>query len=241
MRDKTTDPVEERVDEQVTEMETADASAEKPTEDEAAAEKATETVDEDSEKTHSPALDLAPLLGRVRPGRLQAVLAALVVVAAGVLGWQLLHASDQKAVRPVARSSGSYAPGSVPEGQAALDVAVKAMPAALTYDYRKLDQSRSRATALMTPSFAKDFSATYDETVGKLATQKQAVTKAIVRGGGVLKAGDDRVSALVFVDQVLVTSKQTKGSAPVTVAQSRVVVDLKRVGGAWKVSDLRPF
>ncbi|MBO0841696.1 MAG: hypothetical protein J2O46_00810, partial [Nocardioides sp.] len=199
------------------------------------ADAAGETAEEPIEEKLRPSLDLAPLLGRLRTGRLQAALIALVVVAAGVLGWQLTHAPEQKASRPVAKSSGSYTTGSVPAGQDALRVAVKALPAALTYDYRTLDRSRAKATALMTPAFAKDFSATYDDTVGKLATQKQAVTKAIVRGGGVLKASDQKVTALVFVDQVLVTSNQTKGTAPVTVAQSRVVVDLTRSGDAWRV------
>ncbi|MER6936240.1 hypothetical protein ABTX24_26235 [Nocardioides sp. NPDC127514] len=188
-----------------------------------------------------PSLDLAPMLARLHLDRLQVALAVLVVVAGGVLAWPLLQAPEDKPSRPVAKASGAYHPGSVPAGQEALEVATKTLPAALTYDYRELDESLEAATRSMTPAFAKEFSGTYHDTVGKLAAQKQAVTKAIVRGGGVLSTDDEKATTLLFVDQVLVTSNSSKNSAPVVVAQSRVVVELRKNGSTWQVSDLKPF
>ncbi|MFJ9389992.1 hypothetical protein ACIRON_14300 [Nocardioides sp. NPDC101246] len=205
-------------------------------------ETAPEAAEESPDRTVEEArrLDLGSLRSSLGTHRLHAALAALVLVAAGLLAWQLLAASAEDPVRPVTSKDG-YRAGTVPVAQDALEVAVEALPAALTYDYRTLDQSRAQATAQMTPAFAKEFAGTYDETVGKLAEDKQAVTKAVVRGGGVLSASETKVTTLVFVDQVLVASKQAADEAPMVVAQSRVVVELRRSGETWKVSDIRPF
>ena len=51
-----------------------------------------------------------------------------------------------------------------------------------------------------------------------------------------------RVTCLVYVDQVLVSSKDLAGGKkPVKVGQNRVLVRLVQVGHSWKVDDITPM
>jgi hypothetical protein len=119
---------------------------------------------------------------------------------------------------------------------------VKALPLALAYDYRSLDKSLDAATALMTTGFATKFRATFDKTTRSLATEKQAITNALVRAAGLVgTVRGDKATVLVYLDQVLVASKAKKATDPLKVSQNRVHVSLRKVDGRWRVSDIEPF
>ena len=171
---------------------------------------------------------------------------ALLVAAAAVLTVRL--AADDEVVdgtRPVLAEDGTYTVGTVlGESNAALAAAVAAVPAALSYDYANLDASLVAATSRMTEDFAAEFRTTFEASVRPLATQKQAVSEAQVRAAGIVSSSDDAggtVVCLVYVDQVLVSSKELKASdQPVKIGQTRVRVRLVRVGDSWKVDDLQP-
>jgi hypothetical protein len=173
---------------------------------------------------------------------LTAVLATTAVAGCGGDG--------KKAAKPAAVSTpgvqtdGSYRLGTLPDkdASAALKAAVTALPVAVSYDYRTLDDSLAKATALMTASFAKEFTKTFDASTRAMAVQKQAITSALVRGAGVIGAvKGGKVTCLVYLDQVLVSSKDKKASSPLKVSQNSVRVKLQKVGGAWKVDDVEPF
>lgn len=171
---------------------------------------------------------------------LVAVLAVLVV-AAGVLTWTLRPQSDPAAERPDISDGGVYRVGSVPDRDA-VRAAVTALPLALSYDYRAPERTLAAATSKMTPDFADEFRATFDATVRPLALKDHAVTQTKVRAAGVVDRSGERVTCLVYVDQVLVSSKDLAGGKkPVKVGQNRVLVRLLQVGHSWKVDDITPM
>ena len=185
------------------------------------------------------------LLSRPVPRRVLVLLAALVALAAAAFVTLGATAPEPLQHRqPVlGDAGGSYRPGSLPGNDGdALAVAVRALPLALGYDYRTLTPGLAKATALMTPAFGAEFRRTFLGSAAELARSKQAVASATVRSAGVVRREKGRVLCLVFVDQALVSSSTMKeSSAPVRVAQNRVLVGLSRQGGSWKVDSIQPF
>ncbi len=186
----------------------------------------------------------------VRRPSATATLVILVLAAAGLTGWLVVDDPDTtgpstvvsgNAVVPTIKD-GVYAVGSIPdpEAKAALQAAVDAVPAALSYDYRSLDKSLAGATALMTDEFAAEYRDIFDKTTRAMATEKEAVTTTLVRAAGVATViEEDTVTCLVYLDQFLLASKGQKPAKSYTAA--RVHVTLEKVDGTWKVSDLEPF
>jgi hypothetical protein len=128
------------------------------------------------------------------------------------------------------------------DAAAALKAATTALPAALSYDYRSLSKSLATATALMTPGFAKKFSTTFNATTVAMATAKQAITTSLVRAAGVVSPIQaDKVLCVIYLDQVLVASKDKKPSDPLKVSQNSVHVTMRMIDGKWKVDDIEPF
>ncbi|MFL6024761.1 MAG: hypothetical protein ACJ72O_15595 [Marmoricola sp.] len=147
-------------------------------------------------------------------------------------------------VTPKVLADGRYRVGTVgdDDATAAVRAAAKALPVALSYDYRSLDKSLKAATGLMTTSFATEFSRTFDKTTRAMAVEKQAITSALVRGAGIVgQVHGDRATVLVYLDQVLVSSRAKKASDPLKVSQNRVHVSMRKVGGHWRVDNIDPF
>lgn len=174
---------------------------------------------------------------------LVAVLLALVLASGGLTAW--VASRDEPAVTtPKVNADGSYRIGSQPDedAEAAVKAAVAALPVALSYDYRSLEKSLTEATGLMTSGFAKKFRSTFETTTTAMATEKQAITSSLVRAAGVVGSVEgDRVTCLVYLDQVLISSKDKKTSDPLKVSQNSVHVKLRKVDGKWKVDDIEPF
>lgn len=198
---------------------------------------------------------LGPEPGRVIGVRrfLAALLvSALLVVAAGCGG-----DDDQKtpgagasgspgAAAPSAgvQPDGSYVIGPQPNGDTAkaLQAAVDALPLAVSFDHRSLDDTLTRATATMTPTFADEFRRIFDGSTRAKAIREQAITTALVRGAGVVdRIESGRVTVLIYVDQILVASKLLKKDSPLKVTQNSVRVKMQKVDGVWKVDGIEPF
>lgn len=180
---------------------------------------------------------------RGRPIPLIGLLAVLVLAAAVLTGY-LATRPVPADVRPIVGDDGRYTSGSMPsaDGAAAVGVAVRAVPAALSYDFQALDKAIDEATSYMTPGFAKTFQETFDETAKPMAESKRAVTRALVRGAGLVDIADERASVLVYVNQILVSSDTMKQkSSPAKVSQNRVLVTLERHDDRWLVDDFSPF
>jgi Mce-associated membrane protein len=173
-------------------------------------------------------------------------LLAVLVLAAGALTAYLATRPEPADVRPEVAADGAYRVGTLPSepGEGAVRSAVRAVPKALSYDFRTLDEGLVDATELMTDDFRAEFSEVFAATARPTALEKKAVTRTLVRGGALVRLEDDDTKAvcLVYVDQVLVDSATMKNKAqPVTVSQNRVLVGLEREDGGWLVSSIEPF
>lgn len=189
-------------------------------------------------------------MSRLPARPLVVVLTVLVLAAAGLTGWLAVDEPDTTGptssatgdgVAPTIKD-GVYGVGSIPDpdAKAALQAAVDAVPAALSYDYRSLDKSLENATALMTDAFSIEYTKVFDRTTRKRAIDDEAVTSTLVRAAGVTTAiKDDTVICLVYIDQFLLASKGKKPAESYTAASLHV--KLEKVDGTWKVAGLEPF
>lgn len=168
------------------------------------------------------------------------VLASLVVLAAILLVWLVARPTDEP-VKPRVAEDGSYLVGTIPDDERAVRTATEVLSTALSYDYRTLGDRMGTATRQMTDSFAKEFRATFDNTAGKMAPGERAVSVSLVRGAGLVESDEDRATCLVFLDQLLVASKDKASKAPITVSKNRVLVTLRKEDGDWKVDGIEPF
>ncbi|MDT7747204.1 MAG: Mce-associated rane protein, partial [Pseudonocardiales bacterium] len=143
------------------------------------------------------------------------VLTALAIAAAGCTGYLAVRPAPPNVVPSVAED-GSYVVGSLPTADQARIVAsaVRAVPDLLAYDYRSLAATPDRARPHLTPEFAAEYQRTFQTAVVPMATANHAVTKALVRGAGVIDSSADRARCLVFVDQLLVSATAAPTSAP---------------------------
>lgn len=187
------------------------------------------------------------MAGRILERGAPRILAVLLLVLIGVAGIVLQRTADRPwpaATVAQVNQDGSYQVGSMPDGAAhdAVAAAVATVPAALSYDYRSLDQNLATATDGMTTAFGTTFADTFDATTRRMAGEKKAVTSALVRGAGIVGSPQGgRATVMVYVDQVLVSSTARSSADPLKVSQTRVRVDLRLVGGRWLVDGLQPF
>lgn len=177
--------------------------------------------------------------------RIDLVLLALVLVAAGALVWALTLDEPGEGTRPdVNQDDGTYTVGSVPDDDAhdAVVAAVETAEVALGWDYRTLDEGLADATARMTDELVdgpQGFKATFNKITRPRAKANKAVVDALVRGAGEVRTSDGRVTVLLFVDQVVVDRKTAKNpKLPYEVVANRVYMDLEKVDGEWLVDEI---
>lgn len=170
---------------------------------------------------------------------LNRALAALVLLAAVLTGWVAMRGGPDDL--PPSVSDTGYQAGTIDgERSPAVAAALAAVPKALSYDYRSLDEGLDRAVATMAPEFADEFRTTFDRTVREMAVSTKAVTEAVVRGAGLVRTDDTSASVLVYVDQSPADGPKARPDTPLQVTQSRVVVELERSGDEWLVTSITP-
>lgn len=102
----------------------------------------------------------------------------------------------------------------------------------LSYDHRHLDRDFAQAGKVLTGRFADDYAATTEKVVRPSAEQVKAVVTADVAASSVVRASENRVVVLLFVDQ---TTTSTRLEGP-KVDLNRVRMTMVRSGGEWLVS-----
>jgi Mce-associated membrane protein len=102
----------------------------------------------------------------------------------------------------------------------------------LSYDHRHLDKDFAAAKKVLTGGFADDYASTTEKVVRPSAEQVKAVVTAQVASSSVVRAAENRVVVLLFVDQ---TTTSTRLEGP-RVDLNRVRMTLDRTGGQWLVS-----
>lgn len=139
-------------------------------------------------------------------------------------------------------STGTQAPGFRPAdllgpGGDALDVAVTALAAGLSYDHRDLDGSVSEAVAQLTPAYAATIAAKFDRRFRASVERRGLVVEGLVRGAGVVRtSGDSEVVCLLYVDQMLVEDRaQSSGEGPRVLSRYRARAEVVLVDGRWRV------
>ncbi|MCP3421638.1 J domain-containing protein [Nocardioides pinisoli] len=149
------------------------------------------------------------------------LLAGLGVLAAGLLGatawtWsQGAAAGDDTAAR---------------DAQVAAERAVVPV---LSYDYETLEADQREAQALMTGSYREEYDKLFTVLEDNAPRTQTRVTASVV-ASGIVRASQDRVQVLVFVDR----PTTNKLDAEPVVYKDQVTVSMQRVDGEWLVDDL---
>ena len=117
----------------------------------------------------------------------------------------------------------------------ALGAAAKIARDILSYDYRTIDRDLARARAETTGEFAGHYASAAAELRSE-ATRTQAIVQARVRDIGVVAAASDRVTVLVFADQVSITRPAAAATPTTRVVSSAVQITLTKSGDRWRAS-----
>jgi Mce-associated membrane protein len=169
-----------------------------------------------------------PATAKHAPWPLLATLAALalvLVVAAAWYGapkWRTVQAQDR--VDEAARTAPA--------------VGERAAAAILSYDYKSLDTDEAAAARYLTPKYRKEYTRTFDKLVRPNAAKLKAHVEADVKATGVTHADADRVSVLLFVDQV--TTSTANGGEPQP-ALNRVELAMVKQHGTWLVDNITSY
>jgi Mce-associated membrane protein len=157
------------------------------------------------------------------------VLAATVLVLVAVAGWEAFYlwrgAPDADAERPVV--VGDLAARSV------VDEAAQDLTEIASTSYRNYDEQVDQATTLMTPEFAAQYRSTAASLAATFQDRRREIAAQVVESA-VVRASDDEVQALVFLDSRV----SERGGEPVLLPY-RTLVTMARTGHGWLVSDIQ--
>jgi len=104
----------------------------------------------------------------------------------------------------------------------------------LSFDHRTLDADCARAGRVLARTFKSEYGETTDTVVRPSAEQYKVVVKAEVTAASVVRASENRVVVLLYVDQ---TTTSTRLEGP-KVDLNRVRMTLVENDGNWLVSEL---
>jgi Mce-associated membrane protein len=155
-------------------------------------------------------------------GLLVPVLAALLVVLVGLTGY-LGYKADTTAGAPSVEGSRNQA----------LAAARDAARAVFSYDYRELTKDFDAGKAVSTGTFAEQYAGTTSKLLD-FAVKNKAVVAADISDASVVRAHEDEVVCLVFLNQ---TSTSAAVTAP-RITQSRLEMTMKRRGQSWLVASI---
>jgi Mce-associated membrane protein len=164
--------------------------------------------------------------GVVPARRVLGVAALVLVVLAGFEAFCLLGGTpDAGEDRPVV--VGDLAARSV------VDAAAQDLTEIASTSFRNYDEQVDQATTLMTPEFAAQYRATA-ASLAPTFQERRRETAAQVVASAVVRATDQQVQALVFLDSQV----SERGGEPVTLPY-RTLVTMTRTGHGWLVSDIQ--
>ncbi|HEY9353256.1 MAG TPA: DnaJ domain-containing protein [Nocardioides sp.] len=199
-----------------------------------------EPADEEPDAEESAAtgrtLPLLPTWGLVAAG----ALALAAVVAAGVVFF------GQDKVSTVANNNvtTSTVEGAVgkqitrnhkllveEQGGEALEAAKKAVVPLLSYDYSKMDESKSKAHDVMTKDYREDYDRLFAVLVDNVPETKTVVKTLAPVDAGVIRVSEDTVQILVLVDRQVTNAQR---STPIGY-QEYAMLTMAKVGDEWLV------
>ena len=111
--------------------------------------------------------------------------------------------------------------------------AERAVVPVLSYDYETLDEDQRAAQALMTGGYREEYDKLFT-VLEENAPETQTKVTASVIASGIVRASDERVQVLVFVDR----PTTNKLSAEPVVYKDQVTLSMQLVDGEWLVDDM---
>ena len=173
----------------------------------------------------------APAMPFLASFRLLGILVALCLLLAALAGYAWWRSEN-----PEDGTAPDGAITSAPARDAGMQAAAQLTQKVLSYDWKTLDADMKRAQELLAPSFRSEYARTMNE-VKAQTVKNQVELKASVVATSIVSATEQKVVALVFVNQVTTA----KGSDTRRLDQNRVLVTLGRDGGEWRVSKMDAF
>lgn len=155
------------------------------------------------------------------PAWLLAALAVATAVVAGVALWLQARVPSDQAVADAA--------------SAARSAAERAVVPVLSYDARRLEESRAAAEQYLTGSYQEDYDDLFDRIIERNAPATGTVLAARPVRSGVVRADADRVQVFLLVDQTRTNKRERRPQ----VYRNWVTVTMEKVGDAWLVADMR--
>lgn len=147
-------------------------------------------------------------------------LLATIVVLAGVLVWLLVSTVSTQGAEDARR-----------DAPIAAAAQVKAI---FSFNHATVRDEMAKVLAGTTGDFHKQFETEINDSVIPNAEETEAVAIATVISQGTVRAGDDSATVLVFVNRTVTANTGPKAtSEPI-----RLLVDMEKVDGIWKVSGL---
>ncbi|MGH3353045.1 MAG: hypothetical protein ACRDPS_20450 [Nocardioides sp.] len=195
-----------------------------------------EDSDEDDEEPAGRTLPVLPVWSLAAAG----ALALAAVVAAGVVFF------GQEKVSTVSNNNvtTSTAEGAVgkritrnhkllveEQGGEALAAAKKSVVPLLSYDYSKMDESKSKAHAVMTKDYREDYDRLFAVLVDNVPETKTVVKTLAPVDAGVIRVSEDTVQVLVLVDRQVTNAQR---STPIGY-QEYAMLTMAKVGDKWLV------
>ena len=150
------------------------------------------------------------------------LLTGLAIVAAGLVAatlWMWL--------------AGDASDGDQSPARDAQVAAERAVVPVLSYDYEHLDADQKAAQALMTGKYREEYDKLFTVLEDNAPETRTKVTASVI-ASGIVRATDDRVQVLVFVDR----PTTNKLSAEPVVYKDQVTLSMQLVDGEWLVDDL---
>lgn len=154
---------------------------------------------------------------RTRALRSMAVVLGVLLVAAGVLTGLAVRDTRAEAAR-----------------LAGMAAAIELTPRLLTYDYRSLEDDKTRAREATTGDFTTQYDQLAEKILSPNAGAQHFVTKATVRDAAQISWSGDEVVTLLFLDQA--TSSKALTAPRLDNAGVRVTV--REVDGRWLIAGM---
>ena len=113
----------------------------------------------------------------------------------------------------------------------ALEAAKKAVVPLLSYDYSKMDESKSKAHDVMTKDYREDYDRLFAVLVDNVPETKTVVKTLAPVDAGVIRVSEDTVQILVLVDRQVTNAQR---STPIGY-QEYAMLTMAKVGDEWLV------
>jgi Mce-associated membrane protein len=117
------------------------------------------------------------------------------------------------------------------QGAEALEAAKKAAVPLLSYDYSKMDESKSKAHDVMTKDYREDYDRLFAVLVDNVPETKTVVKTLAPVDAGVIRVSEDTVQILVLVDRQVTNAQR---STPIGY-QEYAMLTMAKVGDEWLV------